>query len=76
MRSSLGLIAAVLILTLGDVAAFADDPVDLSGKQGIVDPSTLKASDPPPPVIDTPPPPPPDVQQQPQPTNPVAGVRD
>lgn len=72
MRNSFRVLAAIFVLAIGTTAAFADDPVDLSGKQGIVDPSTLKASDPPPPSTSTPPPPPPQVPQNPQP---VAGVR-
>lgn len=72
MRASLGVIAIAVLLLAAAGLARADDPVDLRGKQGVVDPATLKAADPKPPTVSAPPPPPPQV---PQPTTPVAGVR-
>jgi hypothetical protein len=75
MRAVSGVIIVAVLLTSAASAALADDPVDLRGKQGVVDPATLKASDPKPPVVSAPPPPPPQVPQQPQSTTPIAGVR-
>jgi hypothetical protein len=56
----------------------AADPVDLSGKQGVVDPAELKKNDPPPPKVVThepPPPPPPLPKPTPRPSD-VGAVRD
>jgi hypothetical protein len=48
-----------LFLAMSFSLAFAADPVDLSGKKGVVDPKDLKKYDPKPPKLTTNPPPPP-----------------
>ena len=75
MRALFGVFVIAALFFGFTLVAYADDPVDLRGKQGIVDPATLKASDPKPPVVAAPPPPPPHVPAPPQPPTPVAGVR-
>lgn len=55
-----------ILLLLGMVSipifAVAADPVDLSGKEGVVDPKDLKQHDPKPPKVEKKAPPPPEKQ--------------
>lgn len=74
MRCFFGVMLVCFLIVIRASSILAD-PVDLHDKKGVVDPSTLKSSDPKPPPVHTTPPPPPEVPQHPQPTNPVAGVR-
>lgn len=53
---SLLLALGIACVSIGTVAA---DPVDLSGKQGVVDPKDLKKDDPKPPKVEGKAPPPP-----------------
>lgn len=52
------LVVAVCLITFSS-GAFAADPVDLRGKQGVVDPKDLKKDDPKPPKLQKSIPPPP-----------------
>jgi hypothetical protein len=54
----------------------AADPVDLSGKQGVVDPAELKKNDPPPPKVVTHEPPPPPLPEPARRPSDVGAVRD
>ena len=51
------LLLALVCLFGFSVQSFAADPVDLTGKTGIVDPNDLKKDDPKPPKLDKPVPP-------------------
>jgi len=53
------LLLAVFCLLGVSVSSFAADPVDLSGKTGVVDPNDLKKDDPKPPKLEKTVPPPP-----------------
>jgi|GEM_PF-2119436 len=65
-----------LLLTMGILSIFnyaiAGDPVDLSGKQGIIDPQDLKSYDPKPPKVEGKAPPPPSTSNNSSSTTPPA----
>lgn len=66
-----------LLLALGivsvSICTVAADPVDLSGKQGVVDPKDLKESDPKPPKVEGKAPPPPSSNSSSATTPPAIG---
>lgn len=73
----LGLILFIPIVVGQPAPTMAGDAVDLRGKQGVVDPGSLKASDPKQPaVVYTPPPPPPAPPPPPSRPSVPAAVRD
>ncbi len=53
-------VTLVLGILSAPIFAVAADPVDLSGKQGVVDPKDLKKDDPKPPKVEKQAPPPPE----------------
>lgn len=67
----------LLLLALGiacvSIGTVAADPVDLSGKQGVVDPKDLKKDDPKPPKVEGKAPPPPSSDSSSSTTPPVIG---
>jgi len=64
MKTVLSVILALGILS-APIFAVAADPVDLRGKQGVVDPKDLKKYDPKPPKVEKKAPPPPEVKKEP-----------
>lgn len=61
------ILATVLTLVMTSTfnLAFADDPVDLRDKEGVVDPKDLKKDDPQPPRVERTEPPPPETEKTP-----------
>lgn len=57
MRTLFTVLLAVICLLSFSAAAFAADPVDLTGKKGVVDPKDLKKDDPKPKKLTNNPPP-------------------
>jgi hypothetical protein len=79
MNKHLPLIAVVMLSACAfGVASLAraDDPVDLTGKKGIVDPADVKKNDPAPPKLVTHEPPPPPTPQPARRPSEVGAVRD
>ena len=56
--------AGVVLSLVLPITTFAADPVDLRGKQGVVDPKDLKKSDPPPKPLKIKEPPSPDTRSE------------
>lgn len=51
MKTIFSLLLAVVCMLSFSVSSFAADPVDLTGKKGVVDPKDLKKDDPKPPEL-------------------------
>jgi hypothetical protein len=57
-------VVAIVLCPIRPITTFAADPVDLRGKQGVVDPKDLKKSDPPPNPLKIKEPPAPDTRSE------------